>query len=140
MRIVAGTAGMPEEPLKKNTLKTHFPFASQWGCLRNHEELFSCLFGWRWSKINISFNKQFASMFFFWKLNLFCLKRKYWNCDIFQLIFSNKFKTINQESAYVLFFNFTHIYFMNKILINLLPYLELFTLLNSTISKKCVPV
>ena len=29
MRIVAGTAGMPEEPPKKNTLKIKFLFASQ---------------------------------------------------------------------------------------------------------------
>ena len=31
MRIVAGTAGMPEEPPKKNTLKIKILFASKWG-------------------------------------------------------------------------------------------------------------
>ena len=31
MRIVAGTAGTPEEPPKKNTLKINILFASQWG-------------------------------------------------------------------------------------------------------------
>ena len=31
MRIVAGTAGTPEEPPKKNTLKIKILFASQWG-------------------------------------------------------------------------------------------------------------
>ena len=29
MRIVAGTAGTPEEPSKKNTLEIRFPFASK---------------------------------------------------------------------------------------------------------------
>ena len=33
MRIVAGTAGTPEEPPQNYTLKTPFPFASQWGTI-----------------------------------------------------------------------------------------------------------
>ena len=40
MRIVAGTTGTPEEPNIQKTLQLPQPFASQRGCLRNHEAQF----------------------------------------------------------------------------------------------------
>ena len=88
---MASTASMFEEPWKKNTLKFLKLFASLWGCLRNHEALFSCLlYCWWVGKI---FHSE-QSIYWFW-IKRFTSGHFYFSKILLLVVSSNKYPLMN---------------------------------------------